>query len=100
MLSNVQMLREEWLEKFKIPVERNSPAPVFLYLIAMYNDIKNMKQMRCSGKKKGKLYLLACLLFCTVNILLLCKKIATRKNKKQEKYRILIELFMLIKIPR
>lgn len=101
MLSNVQMLREEWLEKFKIPVERNSPAPVFLYLIAMYNDIKNMKQMWCSGKKKKReLYLLACLLFCTVNILLLCKKIATRKNKKQEKYRILIELFMLIKIPR
>lgn len=45
LLSNVQMLREEWFEKFKIPVETNSPAPVFLFLIAMYNDIKNMKQM-------------------------------------------------------
>lgn len=51
------------------------------------------------GKKKGKLYLLACLLFCTVNILLLCKKIATRKNKKQEKYRILTEIFIQSKTP-
>lgn len=42
-----------------------------------------MKQIWCSRKKKVKLYLLACLLFCTVNVLLLCKKIATRKNKKQ-----------------
>lgn len=49
-------------------------------------------------KKKRKLNLLACLLFCTVNILLLCKKIATRKNKKQ-KYRILIEISILSKTP-
>lgn len=42
------------LKKIKIPVEKNSPSPVFLYLIAMYNGIKNMKQMWCSGKKKKK----------------------------------------------
>lgn len=53
------MLRDDWLEKFKIPVETNTPAPVFLYLIAMYNDIKNMKQMQCSGKKKRKIILIS-----------------------------------------
>lgn len=65
----------------------------------MHNGRKNMKQIWCSRKKKGKIYLLACLLFCTVNISLLCKTIATRKNKKQEKYRILIEISILSTTP-
>lgn len=89
------------LKKVKSPVERNSPTPFFLYLIPTYNGRKNMKQIWCSRKKrKGKLYLLAWLLFRTVNILLLWKKIATRKNKKQEKYRILTEISILSKTPR
>lgn len=64
----------------------------FCYLITMYNGRKNMKQIQCSMKKKGKLPLLACLLFSTVNILLLCKKTATRKKQKYWKYTILMEI--------